>query len=271
MTHITEATPTVNATSLATAINDHCRQFEASEEFRDMIHKHVRALYEKTIEDTFRWGRFPDAVKKALEEALPGNITEIADLPRYNLLLARALDEQWKTNAVSEQLVTHMQALVKDFIEQDQLPKFIKASDLWRAYVEQYQEEAEQEGWERPQVVVNDDRDGFFYIGFEKEPASERSYRYQSKEQKEKAHQCEVYLGFHQKTVRDGRNNNPVMHEGNPVYSLFNGKLEFNDALGKKPVQFRSTFEKMVGALYYGDSLLVLDDEADDICYPNDN
>ncbi|WP_201743436.1 hypothetical protein [Dickeya undicola] len=271
MTNIAEATSTVNATSLATAINEHCRQFEAPEEFRDMIHKHVRALYEKTIEDTFRWGKFPDAVKKALEEALPGNITEIVDLPRYNLLLARALDEQWKTNAVSERVVTRMQALVKDFIEQDQLPKFIKASDLWRAYVEQYQEEAAHEGWGRPQVVVNDDRDGFFYIGFEKEPASERSYSYLKKEQKEEAHHCEVYLGFHQKTVRDGRDNNPVMHEGNRVYSLFSGKLELNDVLGKKPVQFRTKFEKLVGAMYYGDSLLVLDEsDPEDIYYPND-
>ncbi|UCZ75370.1 hypothetical protein LHK94_20685 [Dickeya zeae] len=270
MTNIAEATSTVNATSLATAINEHCRQFEASEEFRDMIHKHVRALYEKTIEDTFRWGKFPDAVKKALEEALPGNITEIADLPRYNLLLARALDEQWKTNAVSERLVTQMQKLVKDFIEQDQVPKFIKASDLWAAYIEQYQEEAAHEGWGRPQVVVNDDRDGFFYIGLEKEPASESSHSFLRKEQKERAYECEVYLGFSRVTNRVDHKDIPVTEDGHPVCRLFTGKLELGDVLGKMPVSFHSKFEKLVGALYYGDSLLVLDDEADDIYYPND-
>ncbi|RNM06934.1 hypothetical protein EF878_08830 [Dickeya undicola] len=61
------------------------------------------------------------------------------------------------------------------------------------------------------------------------------------------------------------------MHEGNRVYSLFSGKLELNDVLGKKPVQFRTKFEKLVGAMYYGDSLLVLDEsDPEDIYYPND-
>ena len=41
--------------------------------------------------------------------------------------------------------------------------------------------------------------------------------------------------------------------------------------MGKKPVQFRTKFEQLVGALYYGDSLLILDqDDADEIYYPND-
>ncbi|ASV45081.1 hypothetical protein SopranoGao_58 [Klebsiella phage SopranoGao] len=259
------------STSLANAINEHCRQFEASPEFNEMVAAHVRKLYDDAIKDVFRWGKFPDAVKEALKEALPANITAVCDLPRYNLLLARTLDEQWKANAVSENLVTQMQELVKGFIEQDQTPKFIKASDLWAAYIEDNQEEAAHEGWEAPQVVINDDdRDGFFYIGFEKEPASESSYGFLRKERKEKAHSCEVYLGFHQKTIREERTDKPVMQDGHPVYSLFSGQLEYGDALGKKPVQFRGKFEKLVGALYYGDSLLVLDArDADDIYYPS--
>lgn len=258
------------STSLANAINEHCRQFEASEEFHKMIAEHVRGLYENAIKDTFRWGKFPDAVKAALVEALPANISEICDLPKYNLLLARTLDEQWKANAVSESLVTQMQGLVKDFIEQDQTPKYIKASDLWAAYIEEHSEEAAQEGWGRPQVVIEDDRKGFFHIGFEKEPASESSHSYLSKSRKEHPYSCEVYLGFHQKTVREGRTDTPVLHDGHPVYSLFSGQLEYNDALGKRPVQFRTAFEKLVGALYYGDSLLVLDEcDADEIYYPS--
>lgn len=259
------------STSLANAINEHCRQFEASDEFSEMISKHVRILYENAIQDVFRWGKFPDAVKEALKEALPANITDMCDLPRYNLLLARTLDEQWKANAVSDRLVTQMQKLVKDFIEQDQTPKYIKASDLWAAYIEEHQEEAAHEGWESPQVVIDDERDGFFYIGFEKEPASEGSYSsYLSKAKKESAISCEVYLGFSQITTREDRRDIAVLESGHPVYSLFTGKLELNDVLGKKPVQFSSKFEKLVGALYYGDSLLILDAcDADDIYYPS--
>ncbi|WP_313824047.1 hypothetical protein [Leclercia sp.] len=260
------------STSLANAINEHCRQFEASPEFSEMVSKHVRSLYENAIQDVFRWGKFPDAVKEALKEALPGNITDVCDLPRYNLMLARALDEQWKTNAISDRLVTQMQDLVKDFIEQDQTPKFIKASDLWAAYIEQYQEEAAHEGWERPQVVIAEpDEDwmkNYFQIGLEKEPHNNSRYSHT----REKTHyfQCDVYLCFRKETTREDRKDIPVTHDGHEVYSLYTGQLEGSDALGKKPVQFRNKFEKLVGALYYGDSLLVLDEsDADEIYYPS--
>lgn len=260
------------STSLANAINEHCRQFEASEAFHDMIDQHVRALYENAIKDTFRWGKFPDAVKKALEEALPANITDIVDLPKYNLLLARTLDEQWKTNAVSDRLVTQMQELVKDFIEQDQTPKYIKASDLWAAYIEEHQEEAAREGWERPQVVIaepdEDWQQNYFQIGLDKEPYS--NSRWSHTKQKTHYFQCETYLCFRKLTTSEDRKEVPVLHEGNEVGSLYTGQLDGSDALGKKPVQFRSKFEKMVGALYYGDSLLVLDAcDADEIYYPS--
>lgn len=235
-------------TSLANAINEHCRQFEASDEFNQMIAKHVHDLYENAIKDTFRWGKFPDAVKAALVEALPANITEICDLPKYNLLLARTLDEQWKTNAISDRLVNQMQELVKDFIEQDQVPKYIKASDLWAAYIEEHSEEAAQEGWERPQVVIA-------------EPDEEWLKNY---------FQCETYLCFRKETTREDRKDVPVLYDGQEVYSLYTGQLDGSDTLGKKPVQFRSKFEKLVGALYYGDSLLILDaSDADEIYYPS--
>lgn len=257
------------ANSLASAIAQHCSAFEQSSEFSEMVQSHVRKLYEKAIEDTFRWGKFPDNVKKALESALPANISEMVDLPRYNVLMAREMASQWEGNAVSERLVNQMQALVKGFIEEDQTPKYVKASVLWAAYCEQYEEEAAEDGWERPEVIIENDRDGFFYIGFEKEEATESLSRYSRHSKKDRAHQCETYLGFHQKTQRDeNRQSQPETYEGFGVYSLFNGKLEYGDALGKKPVQFRTKFEKLVGALYYGDSLLVLDaDDADEIYY----
>lgn len=260
------------STSLANAINEHCRQFEASDEFSEMISKHVRSLYENAIQDVFRWGKFPDAVKEALKEALPANITDVCDLPKYNLLLARTLDEQWKTNAISDRLVTQMQALVKDFIEQDQTPKYIKASDLWAAYIEQHQEEAAHEGWERPQVVIAEPdekwQQNFFQIGLEKQP--HEPSRWSTTREKTHYFQCETYLCFRKETTREDRKDIPVLHEGYEVGSLYTGQLDGGDPLGKKPVQFRSKFEKLVGALYYGDSLLVLDVcDADDIYYPS--
>ncbi|WP_337025920.1 hypothetical protein [Pantoea anthophila] len=254
------------ANSLATAIAAHCSEFEKSPEFADMVRKHVTSLYEEAIKDTFRWGEFPKAVKKALESALPANISELVDLPRYNLLMAKELAATWEGNAVSERLVTSMREHVVGFVKSHEVPKFIKASQLWQAYCDQHEEEAAQNGWESPQVVIDDERDGFFYIGFEKEPTTESSSFRSSR--KTSAYQCEVFLGFHHRVDRSERPPVPVKEDGHPVYSLFAGNLD-GDALGKRPVQFRTEFERLVAALYYGDSLLVLDaDDADEICYP---
>ncbi|ROR50235.1 UNVERIFIED_ORG: hypothetical protein EC838_3501 [Providencia alcalifaciens] len=260
------------ADSLANDIAKHCSEFEKSPEYAEMIRTHVKSLYEKAIKDTFSWGNFPDRVKKALESALPENISEVVDLPKYNLLMAKELSSQWEMNGVSEQMVNGMKDLVLKFIKSHEIPKYIKASDLWKAYVDQYQEEAAHEGWGRPLVVISEGEytweKGFFHIGLEKEPASASPYSHRSKE---KYHQCDTHLSFHQKTTREMREDVAVMHDGYPVYSLYAGELEYHDTLGKQVVQFRSEFERLVGALYYGGSLLVLDEsDADEIYYNND-
>lgn len=263
------------ASSLATDIAAHCAAFEQSPEYAEMIRTHVAKLYEEAIKDTFRWGKFPDSVKKALESALPGNITEMVDLPRYNLLLARTLQEQWAGNAVSERLVTQMQDLVKEFIEQDKTPKFIKASDLWAAFIDEHQEEAAHEQWEAPEVIIDFDEQSYgkyFQIGLCKEPATDSSASRRGLSRREKTHyfECDIYLGFRRVNESHERDAAPLMQDGFEVYSLYTGQLDGHDVLGKQAVQFRSKFERLVGALYYGDSLLVLDEsDADDITYPS--
>lgn len=259
------------ADSLASDIAKHCSEFEKSPEYAEMIRTHVKSLYEKAIKDTFSWGNFPDRVKKALESALPENISEVVDLPKYNLLMAKELSSQWEMNGVSEQMVNGMKDLVLKFIKSHEIPKYIKASDLWKAYVEQYQEEAAHEGWERPQVIIAAVEETWdvdnFRIGLNKEPES----KYQYSSSKDKYYQCDTYLCFHLETVKEGRERVSVMHDGHPVYSLYAGELEYSDTLGKQVVQFRSDFERLVGALYYGGSLLVLDEsDADEIYYSND-
>ncbi|MGS8100564.1 hypothetical protein ACU696_11290 [Providencia sp. PROV_01] len=165
-----------------------------------------------------------------------------------------------------------MKDLVLKFIKSHEIPKYIKASDLWKAYVDQYQEEAAHEGWGRPLVVISDGEytweKGVFHIGLDKEPASDSPYSHRSKE---KYYQCETHLSFRQETIREMREDVTVMHDGYPVYSLYAGELEYSDTLGKKVVQFRSEFERLVSALHYGGSLLVLDEsDADEIYYNND-
>jgi len=247
------------ASSLAADIARHCAEFEKSDAYSEMILAAVKSLYEEAIKDTFRWGNFPKAVKEALESALPANISEIVDLPRYNLMMARALAESWETSAVSDQLVKQMQDLVIDFIKEDEIPEFIKASELWAAYIEQYQDEALHEGWEHPHVTVSDDDRGFVLVGFNKENKN------RSRSHSDKPYMCEVYLGFHRVTDKDRK---AVKQDGDEFYTLYAGKLGHSDALGKKPVRFGSKFERLVGALYYGNSKLIMNEDPTEIYYP---
>lgn len=256
------------ANSLSTAIAAHCTAFEQSPEFADMVRKHVTSLYEEAIKDTFRWGEFPKAVKKALEEALPANISELVDLPRYNLLMAKELASTWEGNAVSERLVTSMRGHVLEFVKSHEVPKYIKASDLWAAFIKEHEEEAAQEGWETPSVLMQYSDYGSFMVGLEKAPEEKSSFSSRSRS-KDHAFQFANNLYFTKEITYEDREKLDVLHDGKPVWRLFSGALE-GDALGKKVHQFRSDFEKLVAALYYGDSLLVLNaDDADDIHYPS--
>lgn len=258
------------ATSLATDIAAHCAAFEQSPEYSAMIGKHVAALYEGAIKDTFRWGNFPDAVKKALESALPANITEMVDLPRYNLLLAKELETLWAGNAVGEQITGSMQALVLNFVKSHNVPKYIKASALWEAYTEEHKEEAAHDGWERPEVLMEHSEHGTFSIGLDKKPFV--SSGYSSSRAKTHVHQFNDNLYFMKVKNREGEGRDQTdvteQHEGHDVYSLYSGQLD-ESVLGKQVMSFRGDFGKLVGALYYGESLLVLDcDEADEVYYP---
>ncbi len=206
-------------------------------------------------------------MKKALEEALPANISELVDLPRYNLMMAKELASTWEGNAVSERLVTSMREHVLEFVKSHEVPKYIKASDLWAAFIAEHEEEAVQEGWESPAALMQYSEYGSFMVGLEKAPEENSSFSSRSRS-KDHAFQFENNLYFTKQITHEGRETVDVLHDGKPVWRLFSGALE-GDALGKKVHQFRGNFEKLVAALYYGDSLLVLDaDEADEIYYP---
>ncbi|MDG0795691.1 hypothetical protein [Pectobacterium punjabense] len=268
MTNNTTEVTTVNAASLAVDIAAHCAAFEKSDAYQQMIQEHVAKLYEKAIKDTFSWGTFPDAVRRALQSALPANITDVVDLPRYNLLLLKELATQWEQEAVSNQLVTEMREKVTAFITEKQIPKFIKASDLWAAFIEDHQEEAAQNGWQRPEVLMDYSEYGSFHVGLEKEPFEERSWS----SAKRKTHPFEFSNNLYLSEAVEYENGQKkaITHDGVKCYSLYSGKCD-GDTLGKKVIAFYTRFEKLVAALYYGDSLLVLDqDDADEVYYPGD-
>ncbi len=45
-------------------------------------------------------------------------------------------------------------ALVKDFVSEEECPKYIKASDLWEAFIKDNTSDAMESGWDSPQVFL---------------------------------------------------------------------------------------------------------------------
>lgn len=60
------------------------------------------------------------------------------------------------------------------------------------------------------------------------------------------------------------------MHEGYQAYELYAGHVG-SDVLGKKVISAYSHFDKLIQALYYGGSFLVMDQipDADEMTYPH--
>ncbi len=255
------------ATSLANDIAKHCAAFEQSSEYAEMINTHVRKLYEKAIEDTFRWGKFPDRVKEALEQALPANIEKMVDLPRYNTMMAKALATEWEQKAISESITKQMQDMVIEFVKTKEIPEFIYASALWDAYIEQYQDEAAHEGWEYPEAIMQySDRD-WFQVGLCKEPAQESRHG----RSRTKTHAFEFDESLYFMKAENCIDNEwvQITHNNKPCYKLGHGKVDGNE-LGKTIKSFRGKYEEMIAALYYGRSMLVLDaDDAEELRYPH--
>lgn len=264
---MTEQENTPVASSLAADIAKHCASFEQSPEYAEMIGTHVRKLYEKAIEDTFKWGDFPDRVKKALGSALPANISTMVDLPRYNTMLAKALATEWEQKAIGESITKQMQDMVLEFVKTKEIPQFIYASALWKAYMEQHQEEAAHEGWEHPEAIMQFSDYDWFQVGLCKEPSQESRHG----RSRTKTHVFEFDESLYFMKAENYIDNKwvQITHDNKPCYTLGHGKVD-GDELGKKVRSFRGKYEEMIAALYYGRSLLVLDaSDADELYYPH--
>ncbi|MDM9281613.1 hypothetical protein QU814_00115 [Providencia rettgeri] len=250
--------------TLSELLTQRCVEFANSEQAIEIIDKGITKLFTSVVDDAFRsYGDFGKAFNKAMESALPANIEDVVDLKKYNTLVAEKMRNSWEDSGIEADLQEKVIALVKDFTSDDECPKYIKASDLWEAFIEDKSESAMENQWESPQVFINDEHDGFIQVGIHPEERSTSRYSSNSVS----AYSCDY--SFHLSIQRTGGyRSEPLLQDGNNVYELIGGKV--NDRiLGKKIVKAYSRFDKLVLALYYGGSLLVWDESPEGICYSN--
>lgn len=251
--------------TLSALLTQRCVQFANSPKAVEIIDQGIEKLFKELVSDAFRsYGDFGKQLTDAMKAALPTNISEVIDLPKYNHMVIAQMREAWAKSGVHTDMQQRVLELVEEFTSEEAVPKFIMASDLWEAFIEDNQERATEEQWSAPQVFVEESEYGFIYVGLE--PEAENNSRYLSSK-KTSAHSCDFLLALSPQKTREGRTETPVTHEGHQVYELFSGHMD-NGVLGKKVISAYSRFDKLVMALYYGGSFLAWDESPEDLSYP---
>ncbi|MEQ1963429.1 hypothetical protein ABLB69_09660 [Xenorhabdus khoisanae] len=249
--------------TLGELLTQRCAEFANSEKAVEIVDAGIERLFKNVVEDTFcSYSDFGRMIKISFKEALPANIDNIIDLQKYNQMVVNNMRDAWVNSGVSNDMQEKILELTKEFTSDESVPKYILASDLWKAFIKSNQERAAEEQWEEPQVIIDDDRDGYVWVGLHAEEATTSIY---SNDRKATAHSCSFMLAF---ALQKDRENQPLIYGGHNVYELFAGHMEYG-TLGKRIIKAYSNFEKLVLALYYGGSYLVWDESPEGICYPN--
>lgn len=261
-------TNSINPSALAQNIADQCKQFEESQEYKDMITNAVKKLYANALDDVFRWGDFPDQVKEAIKNAMPASVSDFVDLAKYNTLMMNALKASWETSDIQDHAVKQVQAIASKAVEGLKIPEFVLMSELCTAFIESNSDRAAEENWEKPNILLQESDSEYlteyWELGFESEP--EGSYSYRSP--KTRGFEFENCLNI-KPVYTDRRGKTFKMHDNYKCYELYAGKVS-NNILGKKIVNPHCDFERLICALYFGSAYLVWDDcDPSDIYYPH--
>lgn len=258
----------LNLSALAENLAEQCKRFEESPEYQEMLKTRVEKLYKEAIDDVFRWGDFPNRVKEAIKGAMPANINDFVDLAKYNSLVTSTLKSTWESSGIEDSAVQQIQSASLKAIDEIKIPEFVLMSELFAAFIEANEEEAAQENWQKPNILMKESDNSYlceyWQIGFEAE--EERSHSYRSA----KTHGFEfenclniraVYTDRHEKTFKK--------HGDFKCYQLYAGKVREN-ILGKEIFTAYSKYEQLMVALYYANAFLVWDDfDPEDLYYPN--
>lgn len=228
--------------------------FVQSDKPKEIIDEHVEKMFKSVIGNAFRtYGDMGKDIEEAIKGAMPGNVGDMMGLTRYNNLVANAIREKWEGSGVAADMVRRAQESVEEVLKDLEIPEAISLKELLEAFIEDHAEEAMENGWEHPKVVCEEEG-SFFHLYFDKDPEESR-YSSRSK-----------YCLDNNLAARIRTQNDPN-HNGYPVAEVYAAKLD-GDVMGKRMGVWRSKYDKLVIALYYGEAKLILDCDPDDFSYP---
>lgn len=151
-------------------------EYAASDRPRELIDAGIDKMFKEVVDDAFRsYGDFGKAIKEAVKEALPANVSDMFELTRYNALVAESLRQRWEAAAVSETLMVKANAAIDEVLSNDFVSGEVSLRKLLDAFVEHNKEKAAEEHWSHPEIRFEDGSVGsgkYLHIFFDPEPST---------------------------------------------------------------------------------------------------
>lgn len=246
--------------TLEEVMTEHVAAFSNSDRPGEIIKSCVERMFTDVIRDAFSsHSAFSSKVREEIAKALPSNLSQLIDLPRYNDLIIKALKDRWVDVGVTGDMLRRAEQAIDEVLHDDGIPEFISLNQLLEAFVEVHQEKATEKGWHVPHVTITeagDARSRFVHVFFDPEPETiyreRHKYRERTRSQTDYANRLSIHITGH--TDRG--------HEYGDVYSAM---------LDGQPIgrQFAMTskWQRQIAAVYFGGAKLIIDCREDDFTY----
>lgn len=242
--------------------------YAAGDRPRELIDAGIEKLFKDVVDDAFRsYGDFGRAIKDAVKEALPANVSDMFELTRYNALVAEALRQRWEAAAVSETLMTKATASIEEVLKNDAVSGEVSLRALLEAFIEAHKEEAAENGWEAPEIRF-EEKEAYgsttLAIYFDPQPESDwkSGNPYSSRNSRNDyslKHRLHIRLSDEVRPAKERWNRDVQVGE---VYHA-----QLDDKKVSLSLNIREKWERMLASLYFGNAKVLVDCDADEFSY----
>ena len=242
--------------------------YAASERPKELIDAGIDKMFQSVVDDLFRsYGDFAKVVKEAISAALPANVGDAFELTKYNALVASLLRQRWEQAAVeSLVLKTADQAISEVLTGEGLITGEVSLKALLQGFIDANKDDARREEWSSPEIRFEEDtRYGSTYLSIYFDPEPESSFRASDFSSRDRRND---YRLKHRIFVR-------LTGEERPAASQWDSSIRLGEVysahLDDKKVDLkmtvRSEWERMLASLYFGNAVLLVDCEPDDLSY----
>lgn len=249
--------------TLQDLLSERVALFCASEKPVDLIDTAIEKLMKDLMENAFRsYGDFADKMKDAIKAALPANVQDFIQLEKYNAIIAETLRKRWIEAAQDSSLVDNANKVIDQVLSHDGLiDKEIKLSKLIELFISEHKEQASEGHWEAPEFRIQKGDDGFIHLYFDPQPEEswrQDGYNRGSRSDYQLMHALHMRI---EETIEPDQSWKRAEHKGH-VYSA-----KLDDKKISLDLNLYHQWEKLLAALYFGNAILHVDCDPEDITY----